>query len=151
MEVNEEKDATEEVEKIVAEVDALVAARGLDIKRAEQIGRVGLGLNVDKLSSAELKRDILLYAREYPEEFLSVLGDPMLELQAQVHDFFVNNLLSWVNNKDVYFNLKSNKKKMLTVPFGESRDFIVGSYLKSDDGIEILKLLEKNLNTLVEV
>jgi len=32
---------------------------------------------------------------------------------------------------------------MLTVPFGESRDYIVASFLQSDDGIEALKMLEK--------
>jgi hypothetical protein len=34
---------------------------------------------------------------------------------------------------------------MLTVPYGESRDYIVASYLQSDEGLETLKLLEPML------
>ena len=44
-------------------------------------------------------------------------------------------------NRDVYFNLTSNKTKMLTVPFGEDPQDIVVSYLSTDDGIETYKLL----------
>ena len=45
----------------------------------------------------------------------------------------------------VWFNTSSNKKKMLTVPFGEDPMYIVSSYLQSDDGLEALKMLEKLL------
>jgi len=150
VEVNKEKDATKELESLNVELDALVAARGIDITRAEQIARVGLGLPADKMTSAELKRDVLLYARRNPNDFMDILNDPMLELQAKVYDFFKNGLLTYKNNKDVHYNTKGNKKKLLTIPFGESRDYIVASYLQSDDGIEALKMLEKIAENLVE-
>ena len=85
-----------------------------------------------------------------PKEFLDILGDPMLELQAKVNGFFRDSMLAWKNNKDVYFNTKTNKKKMLTVPFGESRDYIVASFLQSDEGIETLKMLENRTESLAE-
>ena len=65
----------------------------------------------------------------------------MLTLQSKVNMFFADNLLVQKKNQ-VYFNTPSNKKKMLTVPFGESRDHIVASFLQSDEGIEALKILE---------
>ena len=34
---------------------------------------------------------------------------------------------------------------MLVVPFGEDPYHVVGSYLKSEEGIEALKMLESNL------
>jgi len=150
IEVNREKDATVELETINHEVDALIEARGMDITRAEQIVRVGLGENTEKMTSSEVKRDILVYARNNPKEFLDLLNDPMLDLQAKVDGFFRDSLLSWKNSKDVYFNTKTNKKKMLTVPFGESRDYIVASFLQSDEGIEALKLLENITESFVE-
>ena len=68
----------------------------------------------------------------------------MLELESKVAKFFEDGLLGMRNkNKDVYFNLANNKTKMLTVPFGESVNYIVASYLQSDEGVETLKLLEK--------
>jgi hypothetical protein len=150
IEVNHENDASAELEIINYEVDALIAARQMDITRAEQIARVGLGTSTDKMTSAEVKRDILVYARNNPKEFLDLLNDPMLDLQAKVDSFFRGSLLSWKNSKDVYFNTKTNKKKMLTVPFGESRDYIVASFLQSDEGIEALKMLENMAESLAE-
>ena len=150
VEVNNEKDASKDLEIIHHEVDALVAAREMDITRAEQIGRVGIGMNTDKMTSAEIKRDVLVYARNNPQEFLDLLNDPMLELQSKVNGYFRDSMLSWKNNKDVYFNTKTNKKKMLTVPFGESRDYIVASFLQSDEGIETLKMLENRTESLAE-
>jgi len=142
-EVNLERDASKDLESINWELDALVAARNLDISRAEQIARIGLGLAVNKMTTAEIKRDILLFARRNPQALLDLIEDPMLELQAKVFDFFANDLLKFKSQKDVYYNTSGNKKKMLTVPFGESRDYIVASFLQSDDGIEALKMLEK--------
>ncbi len=150
VEVDNEKDATKEVETLTLEVDALVAARELSLNRAEQIIRTALNVDTNKMTSAEIKRDVLVLARNNPSEFLNIYKDPMLELSAQVFSFFNEELLTYKNGKDVHFNWKGNKKKMLTVPFGEDRDYIVASYLQSDDGIETLKLLEKKFAILIE-
>ena len=34
---------------------------------------------------------------------------------------------------------------MLTIPFGEDPNYIIASYLQSDEGIESLKLLENKM------
>lgn len=141
-EVDHEKDASADLEIMNYEVDALIEARNLSLERLEQVARVLIGANVTKLTTAELKRDVLVAARRNPEEFLRILNDPMLTLQAKVASFFDKQLLLLKNNKDVYYNTSNNKKKMLTIPFGENRDFIVASFLQSDDGIEALKILD---------
>ena len=88
----------------------------------------------------------LVYAKRSPIAFLEMLSDPTLDLQSKVAKFFNAGILrTRNNNRDVYFNLPNNKSKMLTVPFGESMNYIVSSYLQSDEGIETLKLLENNL------
>lgn len=144
VEVNKEAEAKEEVQSLDAEVDALIAARSLTLDMLENISRVLLGSSVDKMTTAELKRDVLVFAKQNPFEFLDLLNDPMLELESKVAKFFEDGLLGMRNkNKDVYFNLANNKTKMLTVPFGESANYIVASYLQSDEGVETLKLLEK--------
>jgi hypothetical protein len=95
------------------------------------------------VSTAELKRDVLVFAKNEPEEFLLVLSDPSLKLQGDVQLFFDKGLLSFrKNKKEVWYNTSSNKTRMLTVPFGEEGMQSVASYLSSDDGIESLKTLE---------
>lgn len=145
-EVNHEKDAAQEIEKLNTEVDALIEARTLTVEQLEILGRVLFGKDTTNMTTAELRRDMLIYARKNPANFLNALKDPMLKLQSNVHRFFDAKLLVFKNNrKDVFFNTPSNKKKLITIPYGQDPMFIVASYLQSDEGIEVLKLLESEL------
>ena len=145
-EVNEERDATAEVDRLNAEVDALLAARDLKVEQVEMISRVLFNRDVTKVSTSELRRDILVYAKNRPEEFLDIVNDPTLKLQATVSLLFEKGFLAFrKNRKEIWFNTNTNKTKMLNVPYGEDPMFIVSSFLQSDEGIENYKLLEKLL------
>ena len=146
VEVDNEKDASKEVEILNIEVDALIEARKLNIEQVETLSRVLFGHDISKFTTSELKRDILIFAKRDPQSFMNAINDPMLKLQGKVALLFDQNILSFRNNrKDVFYNTSSNKKKMLTVPYGEDPIYIVSSFLKSDDGIEALKMLESKL------
>jgi hypothetical protein len=146
-EVDTAKDAAKEVEAMNVEVDALIAAKTLKLEQLESLGRVILKGDVTKMSTAELKRDMLVYARNYPAEFLEALEDPALKLHSTIQQFFDERMLAYRNkNKDVYFNLPSNKKRLLTIPYGEDPMHVIASYFKSDEGIEKLEYLEKKLS-----
>jgi hypothetical protein len=145
-EVDAERDAQEEVEALAAEVDALIKARELSIEELETVYRVLFSKDVSRVTTAEMKRDILIYARNYPYNFLDALDDPMLRLQSQVHIFFDMGLLAFrSNNKEVWYNTPTNKKKMLNIPYGEDPYVLVSMYLKTDEGVEALKMLEHHL------
>ncbi len=145
-EIDNEKDAAKDVEVLNLEVDALVEARSLSVDQLVEVAKVLFG-DVTKMTTAELKRDVLVFARVEPENFLNIVSDPVLKLKAKVQTFFDEGLLV-MKNKDVMFNTKSNKKRMLAVPFGENNVEITTEFLQSDEGIEALKLLEKNLKSL---
>ena len=146
-EVNNEKDAAEDVDILEQALEAQIVAKELSLDKLISVSRILIGGNVERYSTAELKRDILLYAKHNPEDFMEVVNDPDLEFDDEIRQFFDEKLLSLRNhNKDVYFNLKGNKKKMLTVPFGEDPYHVVGSYLKTDEGIDIYQGLSKLLN-----
>ena len=69
-EVSKTKEAKEDLEDINIEIDALIAAREMDIDMAEAIMRVEVGSKVTEMSSKELKRDLLIFAKNNPEMFL---------------------------------------------------------------------------------
>jgi len=145
-EVDTEKDASVEVENLDYQLEAQLQARDLPLEMLETIGRVVLGMNIDKMSTAELKRDVRLYAKNEPEDFLDTLNDPMLKLQNLASKLLSEGLLRLKNNnKDVYFNLGGNKNKMLTLPFGESPVYTIASYFQTDEGIEVMTMLENKL------
>jgi|TARA_B100000795_G_C22805211_1_gene444373 hypothetical protein len=146
VEVDEAKDAAAIVNILNLEVDALIEARNLSVDMVENVSRVLFGTDTSRTSTAELRRDILVYAKREPQNFINILGDPMLKLQANVALFFEKGLLAFrKNRKEVWFNTSTNKTRMLTVPYGEEPMFIVASYLQSDEGIDVLKMLEKML------
>lgn len=145
-EVDKEKDATAEISDLNVEVDALVEARQLSIDQIEMLTRVMFGKDPSTISTPELKRDILVFAKTQPREFLNILNDPDLRFLSKVRLFFENKLLTFRNNeKEVFYNTPTNKKKMLSIPFGEDPYSVVALFLKSDEGLDSLSMLETTL------
>jgi hypothetical protein len=145
-EIDKEREASEEVEDLNVEVDALIEARRLTLEQIETLTRVMFGKDPSTISTAELKRDILVFAKNDPRGFLATLNDPELQFQAKVRLFFEEKLLALRNNdKEVWFNTPTNKKKMLSVPYGEDPYEMAGHFLSSDEGIDSLKMLEANI------
>lgn len=145
VEVDKEKDASTDVSQLDLSLDAQIAAKELDIEMLETVARVVIGLRVDNLTSSELKRDVRLFAQRYPVDFLDSINDPLLSLQNKCAKFFSEGLLIIKNKKDIYYNLKGNKNKLMTIPYGEDPLFILASFLQSDEGLEVLSILEDKL------
>ena len=83
-EINKEKDAAQESVNLNLEVDALITARDLSIEQLENITRVVFGLDPSTISTSEMRRDVLVFAKNEPTEFLDIIEDPMLKLQGTV-------------------------------------------------------------------
>jgi hypothetical protein len=146
VEVDEEKEAQEIVKDIDTEIDALIQARSLSMDQIETLTRVMFGKDPSLISTSELKRDILVFAKTNPEAFLATINDPELQFQGKVARFFEEKFLTLRNNdKEIWFNTPSNKKKMVSVPYGEDPYDVAGHFLSSDEGIDALKMLETYL------
>ena len=147
VEIDQAKDAQEEYESMTTEVDALIEARSMSIDQMEVIARVIFNKDVSLMSTAELKRDVLVFAKTNPEMFMRAVNDPSLKLQSNVQRFFDNNLLSFRNHKrDVHYNLPNNKKRMAIIPFEADPMEYLSEWFKSDEGVEVLQFLEKQLD-----
>lgn len=145
-EVDNEKNAEEELSLMDLEDDAIAAAREMTIEQMEAFYRVAFSKDASTVTTAEMKRDIRVYAKRDPEGFLSVVSDPNTELQSTIAVFFEQKLLAYRNNqKDVHFNLPDNKKRMMTIPYGEKPLQAIAQFFKTDEGMEIQKFLEKQL------
>jgi len=145
-EVNDEKDAQEQVDSLNAELDALIEARQLSVEQLEVLGRVMIGSGAASMTTAELRRDMLIYAKQDPQGFLSAISDPEMKLQSEVQRFFDEKLIGFRNQqKDVYFNLPGNKKRMMSIPFGEDPMYVISSYFQSDEGMEVYQYLENQM------
>ncbi len=70
-----------EIAWLEMEIEALNAAKNIDIDVAEAIMRVEIGSKVSDMSSKELRRDLLLYAKRNPELFLELVNDENVVLR----------------------------------------------------------------------
>lgn len=147
VEIDNEKDAENEMENLNIEVDALVEARALSIKQMETLCRAVFGKDPSTLTTSELKRDILVFAKREPQGFMDIINDPDTKLYGKVHGLLDESVIKFRNGKrDVYFNTASNKKKMITVPYAEDPIHAIASFFKTEEGLEILSALEKKLD-----
>lgn len=146
-EVDEQKEAVEDVADMNLEIDALIAARELSIAQIETLTRVMFGKDPSLIATDILKRDVLIFAKTEPVEFLNILNDPELQFQGKVRLFFENRLLITRNSdKEIWFNTATNKKKMVSVPYGETPFEMAISHLQSDEGLDSLKMLDTLLS-----
>jgi hypothetical protein len=67
--------AEDELDILDLQIDALNAAREMDVDFAEAILRVEIGSKVNSMSSKELRRDLMLFARNNPLLFISLVKD----------------------------------------------------------------------------
>ena len=137
--------AKNEVEILELEVDALMAARNLDIDTAEAVMRVELGSRVSEMSSKELRRDLLVYAKKNPELFLELVADENVMLRNFGIKAVEAGLLKLSSDRR-NFLWASNDRKLMTIPFEEHPYSALAAWFKTDEGMEIYANIEKRLN-----
>jgi hypothetical protein len=143
-EVSEKKKATSELETINVELDAMLTARNLDIDMAEAVMRVEVGSKVSEMSSKELKRDLLLYAKRSPKLFLELVNDDNVMLR----NFGIKAIelgIIKLSSDQRTFNWGTNDRKLMTVPFDEHPYSALAAWFKTDEGMEIYSNIEKRL------
>ena len=137
--------AADEIDVLNMQVDALVAARNIDIDMAEAIMRVEKGSEVSNLSSKELKRDLLVFARNNPKLFLELADDENVMLR----NFGIRAVEAGIirlSSDQRNFLWGSNGRKLMVIPFDEHPYTALAHWFKTDEGMEIYSNIEKRLN-----
>lgn len=126
------------------EIKALNAASVMDIEQAEAILRVENGSAVSGLSSKELKRDILIFAKRNPKLFLDLAEDENVVLR----NFAINATESGIiklSQDQRTFTWGTNGRKLMTVPFDENPYSAMAAWFQTDEGLEVYKSIDKKL------
>tara|TARA_Y100001938_G_scaffold141868_1_gene212266 strand:- start:11582 stop:12475 length:894 start_codon:yes stop_codon:yes gene_type:complete len=126
------------------ELMAMNAANSMEIDMLEAIMRVETGSKVSKMTSKELKRDGLLFAKQNPQLFLELANDDNVYLR-NVGIKAVEMRVIVLSEDQRYFSWASNNRKLMTVPFDEHPYTALGHWFKTDEGMEVFKSIEKRL------
>jgi hypothetical protein len=138
--------AATEIDVLEMEIEALNAAQNLDIDMAEAVMRVEIGSGVSKMSSKELKRDLLLYAKKNPKLFLELVSDENVGLRNFGIKATELGILKLSSDQRT-FSWGSNDRKLMNVPFDEHPYSALAAWFKTDEGMEIYSNIEKRLNS----
>tara|TARA_R100001463_G_scaffold130933_2_gene190647 strand:- start:304 stop:1143 length:840 start_codon:yes stop_codon:yes gene_type:complete len=130
---------------IEREIEALNAAQNMDIDMAEAVMRAELGSKVSKMSSKELRRDLLLFAKKNPKLLLDLSKDENVMLRNFGIRATELNIIRLSQDQRT-FVWGSNNRKLMTVPFDEHPYSALAQWFKTDEGMEIYSNIEKRLN-----
>lgn len=143
-EFDAEAEAEDELDIIELEIDALNAAKSMDIDQAEAIVRSNIGSEVSNMTSKEIKRDLLLFAKNDPVLFLELANDDDINIRNMAIKAAEMGILVLSDDQRT-FKWASTNKKIMTVPFDEHPYSAFTAFLKTDEGLEIYKSIEKRL------
>ena len=137
-------EAIDQYENLELEIDAMNIAKTMDIDQIEAILRVELGSSVSELSSKELKRDGLLFAKNNAKLFLNLAQDENVVLRNFAIKATEANIISLADDQRT-FKWASNGRKLMTIPFDENPYSAMAAWFKTDEGLEVYRSIEKKL------
>lgn len=138
------KEAEDDLSYLEMEIEALNAAKNMDIDQAEAVMRVEIGSEVNKMTSKEIKRDLLLMARRNPEMFLQLASDENIAIRNIGIKAVEQGIIKLADDQRT-FKWGSNGRKLMTVPFDENPYSALAAWFKTDEGIEVFQTIEKRL------
>ena len=107
--------------------------------------RVELGSKVSSMSSKEIKRDLMVFAKRNPKLFISLANDENVMLRNLAIRAQEAGVIRLSQDQRTFF-WGSNDRKLMNVPFDENPYSAFAAFLKTDEGVEVFKSIEKKLN-----
>lgn len=144
-EVDFVKEAIDEIDLIELELEALKLVQELDIEHLEAILRTEIGSEVTTMSSKEIKRDCYMFAKNEPSLFIEIAKDEDIKLRNLANRCVEAGIVKLTDDNTV-FKWATNSKKIMTVPFDEHPYAAFARFLKTDEGVDVMKAIEKKLS-----
>ena len=143
-EFNADEIATSDLDIIELQLEAMNLAKTIDVDQAEAILRTEIGREVTKMTSKELKRDLLVFAQNQPQLFLELANDDNINVRNTGIRAVEAGIIELSQDQRT-FKWQSTGKKLITVPFDENPYSALAAWFKTDDGIDVFKTVEKRL------
>ena len=143
-EFDSEANAEDELDMIELEVEALNLAMSMDIDHMEAIVRVEAGSKASKMSSSELKRDLIKMAKQNPVLFLELANDENINIRNMGIRAVETGIIKLSDDQRT-FTWASTNKKLVTVPYEENPYSALTQFFKTDEGVDVYDAIEKRL------
>ena len=143
-EFDPETQAEDELDMMELEIEALNAAMSMEIDQIEAIVRTEAGNKASRMTSKELRRDLINIAKRDPILFLELANDENINIR-NMGIRAVEAAIIKLSADQRTFTWGATNKKLVTVPYEENPYSALAAFFKTDDGIEIYDAIEKRL------
>ena len=133
-----------ELDDLEIQIDAMMAAKSMEVDAAEAILRVEIGSKVSEMTSKEIKRDLLLFAKRNPDLFIELANDDNVQLRNVAVKAIEAGVIR-LSQDQRSFHWGTNDRKLMNVPFDENPYSAMAAWFKTDEGVEVYRSIEKNL------
>ena len=138
------KEAEVDLSYLEMEIEALKIASEFSIDDCESLLRVETSSSVDTMTSKEIKRDTIVFARNNPQEFLRIIQDENMALKSLALKA-VNQKIIKLSPDGRSFAWAKNGKKLMIVPFDQEPYPALAAWFKTDEGMEVLDSVQKKI------
>ena len=145
MEFDPNKEAEKEVKDVELELEAMNLAKEMQIEDLEAIARAVIKGRVSDMASNEIRRDMLIFARQNPAQFIDLTKDENINLRniavraAEMGVIFIDD-----DGRTVRWN-DAKKEKIITIPYGENVYSALAVYFKTDEGLDTLQAINNSI------
>ena len=144
-EFNKVEIAEDHLDFLEFQVDSMKYAKDMEIEQAEAILRVEVGSEVSKMTTKEIRRDLIIMAQRSPKLFLDLVKDDNIMLRNLGIKATEAKIILLSEDQRV-FKWASNGRKLFEVPHEEHPYSALAAWFKTDEGMEVFKTIEKRLN-----
>jgi len=139
------KEAETEIKTVEEELEAMNLAKDMPIEDLEAIARAVLHSKVSTMASNEIRRDMLIFARQNPDKFIDLANDENINLRnIAIRAVEMGVIALKEDQRTVYWNNKT-KEKIITVPYGENAYSALAAFFKTDEGLDVLQSINNSL------
>lgn len=149
VELDRTQEAQQEIDLMELEIEALNETRKMNDESLRDMYQLIMAKSGRDVKISEAKATVMKYAKSFPEKFLHKLRDPNMTLLTEVHKFFSYGLITLRNAKDIFYNLKELRAKMTTIQKGDDPYFMVTQFLKTEEGMLKLRMLQDELEEAI--
>lgn len=145
VELDKERAANDEVQTLYTALEAQVSAKDLDINDLEAVARVALKGNISRMTSSELRRDMIIWAKNNPAEFMDLVNDENLKLRNLAVRAVEMGILHIKDDGRTVTWASDKRSKIMMAPYGENIYSALAAFFKTDEGLDVMQNITNKL------
>lgn len=140
LEFDPDKAARQQLDKELKGFEAVSIAMDMAIEDLEAVGRVLFHSAVDTLTSGELKRDVVMYAKNNPAAFTEIANNSNVRMM-NLAQKAINLGLIKIKDDNSTVAWAANGKEIVKLPFSNEPLSTLAVWLKTDEGLVLVESL----------